>query len=124
MDLENWIPTMIASGALAFIWFDIRSFKKTMLAEMLTFRSDMASKKKRLEDEFMTIANHTLICDNRELRVSGRIDLLEQSVASGFESVAAGLKRLEEIVVENKCNVNHKDRDGSDNQNCPVREQF
>ena len=88
MDLEIWIPTLVATGAMAFIWFDIRSFKKTMLTEMLNFKQDMMTKKKRLEDEFLTVEKHDMLCENRGLKVSERISLLELSVKDGFKHIS------------------------------------
>jgi len=83
MDLQNWIPTLVGGGAMAYIWFDIRSFKK-----------EMATKKKRLDDEFLTNAKHDLLCENRGLKVAGRIDLLEQKITEGF-------LRLEQLIGKN-----------------------
>ena len=83
MDLQNWIPTLVAGGAMTYIWFDIRAFKK-----------EMATKKKRLEDEFLTNEKHDLLCENRGLRVAERISVLEQKMDDGF-------KHLGEMIIKN-----------------------
>lgn len=93
MELESWIPTLVATGAMAYIWFDIRVFKTNMLKDMLDFKKEMASKKKRLEDEFLTTDRHDLLCENRGYKMSERMSLLEQSVKDGFEHIGALIKR-------------------------------
>jgi hypothetical protein len=44
----NWLPSMIAAGALGLVWADMRSFKKRNTAELKLLQTDF---KKALYDE-------------------------------------------------------------------------
>ena len=81
MELVNWVPTTVAAGAMAYIWFDIRAFKK-----------EMCAKKKRLEDEFLSTEKHDLLCGGRTGKVSERISILETKIDIGFKNLEQLIK--------------------------------
>jgi hypothetical protein len=67
--MKEWIPTMIATGALGAFWLLIRwnitELKKTIAEELHKLTNDIS----RIRDEYVPKDMHTLICGKSSLEI-------------------------------------------------------
>ena len=93
MNIEAWLPSLIATGALGMLFFSMRNHKKELT--------------KKVED-LMPKPEHELLCENASLKITAHVS---KEISTLKDDIFAKLRNIEAAVGSG---------DGGNKQNNPV----
>ena len=73
--------TAVSAGVIGLFWYDIKAFKRDTQASV----NDLREKIQHVD--CLSREEHGILCENRGLRITGRIDLLEQGHVARFDTM-------------------------------------
>ncbi len=95
MNIQNWLPTVIATGALGGFWFLIRSHLNNLKADRKEEIQKVNQEIETIKDIYMAEEKHELLCSKRALEIEkvfkGCMDKMKDAI---FEKLREFEKKL------------------------------
>lgn len=89
----------ILTGFLGLMFLDIRNFRGETRAEAKAMKDEINNVHKRLDHDFLRVADHANICNaaraemgNVGIRLEARLDNLEKTMESNFQAIKEAIR--------------------------------
>jgi len=96
-NLTAWLPTIVAAGALAVIWFYLRSAVQNLRAETKEELLKMHQEINFVKDNYIDKDSHVLICRNNALETKA---FFNQSFTELKDAIFGKIRELEKKLME------------------------
>lgn len=102
MNFNYWLPSLIASGALALAYFLFRRMIIDSNKNIEEYKTEMEKKIAKIQDEYLTMDRHELLCENNHLKLKQIFNTeLEQFKNEVFKYLRNMEKSIAKIVRQN-----------------------
>ena len=103
MEEVNWLPSLISTGALGLVWYDMRRCRAEMEEKTKGMKEEVKLLKERLpkhffeefEDEFMTKEEHNQLCKIRSLEFT---QALKDSIADLKDQLFPEIRKIHDAI--------------------------
>ena len=96
MQIQDWLPTVIATGALGSFWFLIRSNLKSLKTDFKEEIQKVHEEINKIKDTYMEEEKHQLICGKSALEIEkmfkGCLDEMKNAIFSKLREFEKKLK--------------------------------
>lgn len=97
MNLNSWLPSLIASGALALAYFLFRRMIIDNNKNIEEHKTEMDKKIAKIQDEYLAEDRHDLLCENNHLKLK---QIFNQELEQFKNEVFKYLRNMEKSVTE------------------------